>query len=71
MNTLNKTKSAVFFLNIGFSSPLKDPFVQIIQQYKSIYKSESTKCSFTVEKFYNKTAIDSNTGRHKDLLYKL
>ena len=37
-----------------------------IQQYKSSYKSES-RIFLTVEKSYNKTVIDFNFGRHKDL----
>ena len=38
-----------------------------LQQYMSSYKTESKKKTFTVEKSYNKTVIDFNSGSHKDL----
>ena len=39
----------------------------MILKYKSSYKSESKSVSITVEKSYNKTAIDFNFGRYMDL----
>ena len=39
----------------------------LLQQYKSSYNSESKKFSDKIEKPYNKTVIDFNFGRHKNL----
>ena len=55
--SVSKTCEKVLWLNMTSTTKVND----------LNNKSESRKFSFIVEKSYNKTVIDINFGRHKDL----
>ena len=59
LNTINHL-SLTLFVTLGILQVLKFEFLMFDN------KIESWKCSFLVEKSYNKTVIDFNFGRHKD-----